>query len=73
MHCTLEASLANPFLPKDTNLPPCGNACDYCIGNSTLPSIIKVNLKAALVDLLIGPNVLADATLGDGFVDALHS
>ena len=55
------------------NLPPCGNACDFCLCRVDLPAIIKANLKAALIDLLIGPNILHNPTLGDAFVAALQS
>ena len=56
-------------------LPPCGNACDYCLGNIArhLPRVVHVTQKKALVDIFLGPDSIDQPTLDDTFVAALRN
>jgi hypothetical protein len=79
MQCTLERRLANPYYDCDYStipLPPCGNACDYCLGNIArhLSCVIHVMLQKALVDIFLDPDSIDQLTLLDNtFVAALRN
>ena len=78
MQCTLERRLANPYYDCDYStipLPPCGNACDYCLGNIVchLPRVVHVTLQKALVDIFLGPDSIDQPTLDGTFVAALRN
>ena len=76
-HCILERKLSNPFLSQEgrtVTLPPCQNACSYCVGDLTrqLPRIVVRNMQRALVELFIGPESTDRLILDDTLVDALQ-
>jgi hypothetical protein len=75
-HCILERKLSNPFLSQEGTvaLPPCQNACSYCLDDLTrqLPRNVVQNMQHALVELFIGPESTGHLTLDDFLVmDAL--
>ena len=54
LHRKLEMKAANPFLPPDTGILPCGNACSACNGKSIVRKINKTGVMQMLCLTFVG-------------------
>ena len=78
MHCSLARLFGNPFHEEHNatiSLPPCVNACDYCLnsGKLSLPLLSVSGTRLALADLFHGRNKIPDNEYNETFLNAIRN
>jgi superfamily II DNA helicase RecQ len=74
LQSALEVVMANPYIKNDDVPPKCVDSCSHCTGLYTnlFPTLVKSGVWSVLLQVFLGEDSIAKATLDKELVDAIR-